>query len=205
MSSKTTILLAFATLLLLGIIVCGGGIALLMQDDPTYVRPKPSWTLAFHIAADRSKDASVVALAEASDDDAVVSEEEHVARWIPVDDRSAAEIEGDDTTVTRRLDSGALQVLALIGTSDVDQGDLSSVHAMQDEAGRPCLGATLNEDGGKRMLRLTQLNQGRRMAIVVDGRVTAAPELKATIGRTLLISGEFTQEEVDRLVRGFWQ
>ena len=43
---------------------------------------------------------------------------------------------------------------------------------------------------------------GKLLAIVIDGKVVAAPTLRAAVGEKMLITGKFSQEEIDRIVEG---
>lgn len=58
-------------------------------------------------------------------------------------------------------------------------------------------------DGGAAKLRLaTADNLGRLLAIVVDGKVLAAPTVRSPITQIGVISGKFTREEAERLAEG---
>jgi preprotein translocase subunit SecD len=58
-------------------------------------------------------------------------------------------------------------------------------------------------DGGAAKLRsVTAVNLGRLLAIVVDGKVLAAPTVRSPVAQIGVISGTFTREEADRLAEG---
>lgn len=50
------------------------------------------------------------------------------------------------------------------------------------------------------MFGLTGANVGKTLAIVVDGKVLSAPIISTAISDQGVIAGNFTTEEVDRLV-----
>jgi preprotein translocase subunit SecD len=58
-------------------------------------------------------------------------------------------------------------------------------------------------DGGAAKLRaVTADNLGRLLAIVVDGKVLAAPTVRSPIAEIGVIKGKFTREEAERLAAG---
>ncbi len=78
--------------------------------------------------------------------------------------------------------------------------DLDRVQASQGQSGRPALTLRLNQEGAAKFTRLTAANVGRRVAIVVDGRVLIAPTIRGPItGGTVSIQGFSSQQETERL------
>ena len=60
---------------------------------------------------------------------------------------------------------------------------------------KPCVGIMLTEEGGLKLARLTKSHIGELLAIMVDGRVTAVPMIRAEItGGRAMINGNFTEE-----------
>lgn len=78
--------------------------------------------------------------------------------------------------------------------------DLDRVLAGQGQSGRPALTLHLSREGAAKFARLTAANVGRRVAIVVDGRVLIAPTIRGPItGGTVSIQGFSSQQETERL------
>lgn len=78
--------------------------------------------------------------------------------------------------------------------------DLDRVQASQGESGRPALTLRLNREGAAKFARLTAANVGRRVAIVVDGRILIAPTIRGPItGGMVSIQGFSSQQVVERL------
>ena len=75
-----------------------------------------------------------------------------------------------------------------------------SVRASIDQAGRPCAAFAMTSKGADNIHKLTSLNQGRLLGIVIRNELHTAPNIESTISKNGLISGNFTQEEVDDLV-----
>ncbi len=78
--------------------------------------------------------------------------------------------------------------------------DLDRVQAGQGESGRPALTLRLNRAGAAKFARLTSANVGRRLAIVVDGRILIAPTIRGPItGGAVSIQGFDSPQETERL------
>jgi len=100
----------------------------------------------------------------------------------------AAEAGGTDFFLVRRI-------------AAVTGRDLRTSRPTLDENNRPAIGFTLNRDGARKFSTVTAANIGRRLAIILDGRVQLAPVIETRIptgdGR---ITGTFTTQEVNDIV-----
>jgi SecD/SecF fusion protein len=63
----------------------------------------------------------------------------------------------------------------------------------------PVVNFQMNGEGGKIFSRVTSSNIGRRLAIVLDGKVQSAPVIRGRIGDSGQITGQFTQQEATDL------
>lgn len=61
---------------------------------------------------------------------------------------------------------------------------------------------TFTDAGAKKAGKLSETHADRPLAVVVDGKVIAAPVVRAKLGRTIRVTGSFTQEEAAKLVKG---
>ncbi|MCX6537453.1 MAG: protein translocase subunit SecD [Acidobacteria bacterium] len=78
--------------------------------------------------------------------------------------------------------------------------DLRNAKPTIDTNGRPAVSFTLNQDGARKFGKATGENIGRRLAIILDGRVQSAPNIEGRIDDNGQISGgSFTQQEVQDL------
>ena len=69
-----------------------------------------------------------------------------------------------------------------------------------DQYGNPCVTMAMNTDGSRRWAQLTKGNVGRSIAVVLDGYVYSAPNVKGEItGGSSEITGSFTIEETKDL------
>ncbi|MCL4693488.1 MAG: HEAT repeat domain-containing protein, partial [Candidatus Hydrogenedentes bacterium] len=57
------------------------------------------------------------------------------------------------------------------------------------------------EDGEKRLWNATEQNQGKRLAIIFDGRVLSSPVVQSPIGKSGQITGDLTEEEAEVIAR----
>jgi hypothetical protein len=98
--------------------------------------------------------------------------------------------------------SGTTQKVYLHASAGVTNADIAEARAALDSQQKPVVEITFTEEGAKKMAKLTAEHQNKPLAILVDGKVVCAPVLRATISQKAQITGNFTQEEVDRIVRG---
>jgi preprotein translocase subunit SecD len=77
--------------------------------------------------------------------------------------------------------------------------DLKHARAGVDQNNAPDVQFTLNPAGADKFKRETGRSIGRRLAIILDGRVESAPVIQAQIGSEGVITGRFTAQEADEL------
>ncbi len=74
--------------------------------------------------------------------------------------------------------------------------DLADAKSGFDSSMMPDVNLTLNSEGVKKFAKVTQENVGKRLAIVLDGKVKSAPVIREPIsGGNAQITGSFTVEE----------
>ncbi|MCX6549848.1 MAG: protein translocase subunit SecD [Acidobacteria bacterium] len=84
-------------------------------------------------------------------------------------------------------------------TAVVTGRDLRNAKPSLDEVNRPAVSFSLNQDGARKFSKATGENIGRRLAIVLDGRVQSAPVIEGRISDEGRISGTFTAQETQDL------
>ncbi|MFH0731830.1 MAG: protein translocase subunit SecD [Candidatus Omnitrophota bacterium] len=92
--------------------------------------------------------------------------------------------------------------LLLETKADVTGADLkdASVKFQQTQFNQPVVGITFNKDGSRKFAALTRENVGQRLAIVLDGNVKSAPNIKEEIpSGEAIIEGRFNTEEANDL------
>ncbi|MFA5356981.1 MAG: protein translocase subunit SecD [Candidatus Omnitrophota bacterium] len=76
----------------------------------------------------------------------------------------------------------------------------ASVRFGQDQFNEPIVGLEFNAEGAKRFAQITADNIGKRLAIVLDGRVQSAPRIREAIpSGEAVITGRFSVEEAQDL------
>jgi preprotein translocase subunit SecD len=67
-------------------------------------------------------------------------------------------------------------------------------------AGKPRLQITFTDAGAKQLAEVTHQNIGKRLAIIIDGRLYSAPTIKSEIrGGQAEITGNFSETEAQDL------
>ncbi|MBI4313295.1 MAG: protein translocase subunit SecD, partial [Candidatus Omnitrophica bacterium] len=119
----------------------------------------------------------------------------------------------DDPELIKRAASGSVPPGHELIVSDGEQillekqaaltGDaLTSAVVRFDESrfNQPIVGITFNAQGGRKFAELTGQNVGRRLAIVLDGKVQSAPRINEAIpSGEAVISGQFTPDQANDL------
>lgn len=61
---------------------------------------------------------------------------------------------------------------------------------------------TFTEEGAEKMRRATQAHIGEHLELIVDGHVVMAPLIRAAISTSATLSGDYTADEVRRIIEG---
>jgi hypothetical protein len=80
--------------------------------------------------------------------------------------------------------------------------DLARANATIDTNGEPALSIVLTEDGAAKMRKTTRIHDGKRILLMIDGAPTTAPYVRGEIGDSLMITGNLTAEEIEKIARG---
>ncbi|HEY7173114.1 MAG TPA: hypothetical protein VH417_19820 [Vicinamibacterales bacterium] len=81
-------------------------------------------------------------------------------------------------------------------------GDIVSAETVQDPSGSASVVVKFARDGSARLLQITRLNAGRRLAILLDGHAVIAPVIRSPIGTSAVIGGGLSRAEADRIAAG---
>ena len=77
---------------------------------------------------------------------------------------------------------------------------LAKVCATTDSSHRPAVRFALDARGAERFAAFTKANINNALAIVVDGKVVSAPVLMTALGKQVMVTGRFTEQQVKALV-----
>jgi len=120
----------------------------------------------------------------------LVAEKPHlVERALKGDVPSGFELVEDDQGAPMLLEREGALTGSILVSAQVDVGEM----------GLPVVSFRLNREGAKAFGRLTGANVGRRLAIVLDGKVQSAPTIQSRITDSGQITGRFTREEAHDL------
>ena len=79
---------------------------------------------------------------------------------------------------------------------------LNNAYVRPNEFGQPEVTLEFNSEGAKKFAQITSNNVGRRLAIILDGKVQSAPRIREEIpSGEAIISGRFTNERATDLAR----
>ena len=94
----------------------------------------------------------------------------------------------------------ALKITTSDGRAPLEGDVVTTAKDDFDEHGRPRVSMTMNSEGAREWAALTKANVGKAIAIVLDGVVYSAPNVKGEItGGQSVISGNFTIEDTKDL------
>ncbi|OBV28413.1 protein-export membrane protein SecD [Helicobacter sp. CLO-3] len=77
----------------------------------------------------------------------------------------------------------------------LDGSMITDARLAYDDKHRPVVSFELNSQGAKRFADFSSASIGKRMAIVLDGKIYSAPVIRARISSSGQISGDFAEEE----------
>lgn len=171
-------------------------------------------TLEFALLANPNDHAALIAQTQSGMDVSDPSAPQS-AVWISAamkDDGTRIEIDNSGTLVTREVErygETVQEYLVVFGSPDqrVTNEYLTSIEAVDTKDGKE-IEFGLSERGGSLMQALTQIEepaQGatqRRLAILIEGELWAAPQIHAPIGKAGRIAADFSKTDVERIVAG---
>jgi preprotein translocase subunit SecD len=104
------------------------------------------------------------------------------------------------TELTEATVAGSKDKVYLYKTADLTGADIDSA-AVAGDAKNPVIEITFTEAGAKKAAKMSEDHINKPVAIVVDGKVIAAPVVRVKLGATIRISGQFTEAEAQKIVK----
>jgi SecD/SecF fusion protein len=168
--------------------------------------------LEFRILANRRDNKALIekALADPSKTKILGSGGELAAWWAPVKTGEEKGLIGSgDIALRKKKQAGSETTEVLLLNDDYNiTGAFLTRADLADSEGRPCVTFGFNRPGGQLFGKLTGSHLpdnltgfAYRLGIVLDGEVYSAPSIQSTIYDSGEITGSFTPQEVDDLVR----
>ena len=92
------------------------------------------------------------------------------------------------------------EVLNIQKAALLDSSDVKNATASVGRIGQPFIDIKLTDNGSKRFAEVTRQSIGKRLAIVIDGKLYSAPRINSAItGGEAQITGAFTKAEAENL------
>ncbi len=114
--------------------------------------------------------------------------------------RAVADEAGEGTEPVTVREGGNKEVLHLRKEALLTAADVRSARAgTASRRGEATVRLTFTEEGKRKFSEATKLSVGRRLAIIVEGRVLSAPTVQHPIEGDAVIAGDFTGAEARAL------
>jgi preprotein translocase subunit SecD len=95
---------------------------------------------------------------------------------------------------------GTTQKVYLHKTAELTGADVEAARVAGD-ARDASIEITFTDAGAKKAAKLSEGHADRPLAVLVEGKAIAAPVIRAKHGRTVRVTGVFTEQEAARLVK----
>jgi preprotein translocase subunit SecD len=102
--------------------------------------------------------------------------------------------------LTEATVAGTTDKVYLHKTADLTAQDLASA-AVTGEAKQPVIEVTFTEAGAKKAAKMSADHLDKPVAVVVGGKVLAAPVVRAKLGASIRISGRFSADEAKAIAK----
>ena len=103
-------------------------------------------------------------------------------------------------TTFRKGDTPVVEYYVVESRSQMDGKGIVEAFPTRDQFGQRMISLRFNADGAEKFAKVTSKNVGRQLAIVLDGKLYCAPNIKDAItGGQATISGQFSNEELTNI------
>ena len=127
----------------------------------------------------------------ASGAEPTVKVEYRFGTWEPTAGFTAAKVPGSDRT------------FYMPNEPDLTNADIAAANVASSEDGKTyVVEITLKDEGARKLSELSLLHLMQPLAILVDGKLVAAPRILSQISRKAGISGNFNREQAERIAAG---
>jgi preprotein translocase subunit SecD len=102
--------------------------------------------------------------------------------------------------LTEATEAGTGTKVYLHKAPDLTNEDVAEAR-VADAFGRPAIEFVFTKEGARKMARLTEEHRDKPVALVVDGKVLSAPTVRGKLSTKAMITGRFTKEEAEKVVK----
>lgn len=87
-------------------------------------------------------------------------------------------------------------------TAELTNEDIAGANVVEKkDVKEPAIEIVFTKKGHEKAEKLSKEHKGKPIAILIDGKVVAAPAVKSTLEQKVLITGAFTKAEAERIVK----
>jgi preprotein translocase subunit SecD len=126
------------------------------------------------------------------------AEDEAARKEVTLEFHLVAEGPGEDLIETTIV--GKNTKIYLEKKVELSNVDFAGAETTKDASDNLSIAVSLTEAGARKLADLTENNIGRKLAIVVNGEVLAAPTIQSKSRSSVMISGSFSEEEIKHIV-----
>jgi preprotein translocase subunit SecD len=99
--------------------------------------------------------------------------------------------------------AGSDEKVYLHKEAELTEKDVSKAQAIEDKKAGFAIEIVLTKEGQKKLAKLTEEHVNKPLAILVDGKVIAAPIVRDKLeGGKAVITGNFTKAEAEKIAKG---
>ena len=84
----------------------------------------------------------------------------------------------------------------------VSNSDIAAARLVEESPAKYSVGIEFNAAGAEKIRAATGGHIGRPVALLLDGQVVMAPVVRASLGASAMITGNFTKSQAERIVEG---
>ena len=103
--------------------------------------------------------------------------------------------------LTEAVIPGTTDKIYLYKLADVTNADIAKARSILDDQQKPAAEITFTAAGAKKMAKISELQIGKPLAIIIDGKVISAPVVRSPFSERAMISGNFTVKDVEKIVK----
>ncbi|MBI9018049.1 MAG: hypothetical protein JEZ07_12405 [Phycisphaerae bacterium] len=169
----------------------------LPEEGVLYSRSK-NVIIELHIAADASKENTLIENAIKCLGNEVAYGDTVVARWVEI----VPEMDVDLDNLIIRDKDGVKQVLLLIGEFDISGDDIDKLGWVMRYGEGKVLEVELFSNCVDKMMKLSGNNKERELAIQVNDKIVFVATIKSILTNVFVIGAEFDDESLAKIIRG---
>lgn len=103
--------------------------------------------------------------------------------------------------LTEAVVPGSREKIYLHRKADATSEDIAEARVGVDASFNPAIDILFTKEGARKMEALTEKHRDKPLAILIDGKVVSAPVIRDTVSARAQITGRFTKDEVEKLVK----